>query len=166
MRPRPRGIVTLVAVPVSLAVWLSGCTPKDPRSFDISAIISLKAIAAAQTAYKTACGNGGYAARLPILAAPAPGAAGGFIEAALGASSIPQKSGYTFTMTAGAGSSAGPKDCNGTPTVTGFYATAVPILLNETGTRSFAVNQLNLIWQLTGGIAPTEPFGPPAYPIQ
>jgi len=166
MRPRSRGIVTLVALPVSFAVCLSGCSTPDPRSFETSAIISLKAIAAAQMAYKTACGNGGYAARLPMLAAPAPGAAGGFIDAALGTSNIPQKSGYSFTMTAGARSSAGPKDCNGTPTVTGFYATAVPIALDQTGTRSFAVNQLNLVWQSPGGIAPTEPFGPPAYTIQ
>ena len=171
MRPRPRGIVTLVAVPVSLAVWLSGCTTiidRDPNSGnETSAILSLKAIALAQTGYRTVCGNGGYAASLVVLRTPPGGGSGeGFIDAALGASNIPQKSGYMFTMTAGAGSSAGPKDCNGTPTVTAFYATAVPILLNETGTRSFAVNQLNLIWQLTGGIAPTEPFGPPAYPIQ
>ena len=35
-----------------------------------------------------------------------------------------------------------------------------------TGTRSFAVNAGNTIWQLTGGAAPTEPFRPPATPIQ
>jgi len=38
--------------------------------------------------------------------------------------------------------------------------------MGTTGTRSFAVNVGNAIWQLTGGAAPGEPFGAPATPIQ
>jgi len=79
----------------------------------------------------------------------------------------PQKVGYNFVMTAGAGSAIGPIDCNGTQTVTAFYATATPMTLGTTGTRSFAVNQpwtptSGAIWQIAGSTAPTEPFGSPA----
>jgi hypothetical protein len=34
------------------------------------------------------------------------------------------------------------------------------------GTRSFAVNQGNVVWQLSAATAPTEPFGLPATPAQ
>jgi hypothetical protein len=164
-------LVELVTLSALSATCLASCSPtyapsRTPGN-ETSAIVSLKAIAAAQTGYRTVCGNGGYAASLVVLRTPPGGGAGdGFIDAALGASNTPQKSGYNFTMTAGAGSSAGPKDCNGTPTVSGFYATAVPMLPDESGSRAFAVNQSALVWQRSGAIAPTEPFGPPAYPIQ
>ena len=69
----------------------------------------------------------------------------------LGSSAAPQKSGYNFTLGAGAGSAAGPNDCNGTATITAYYATAVPQTVGTTGTRSFAVNAGNTIWQVTGG---------------
>ena len=94
--------------------------------------------------------------------APASGGPG-FISADLGRFAAPQKDGYNFTLSAGAGAAAGPKDCNGTATVTAYLATARP---NTTGTRSFAVNASNAIWQLVGGTPPREPFGAPATPIQ
>ena len=169
MRPRPRGIVTSVALPVSIAVWLSGCSTTDPRNFEIAAIISLKAIATAQTAYRTVCGNGGYAASLIVLQTPPRGGAGdGFIDAALGSSQTREKPRYEFMMTAGAGAVDGPLDCNGTKTVTVFYATAVPMLdaSGQGPTRAFAVNQSGVVWQRSGAIAPTEPFGLPAIPVQ
>lgn len=163
---KPLSFVGLVGL-FTLSASCGGGKPDPFNANATSAIVSLKAIAVAQTAYRTVCGNGGYAASLVVLRAPPRGAAGeGFIDAALGASETPQKSGYTFTMTAGAGSVAGPPDCNGTPTVTAFYATAVPIALDKTGERSFAINQSGLVWQTYTATAPTEPFGPPAHPVQ
>jgi hypothetical protein len=50
--------------------------------------------------------------------------------------------------------------------VTGYYATATPLTFGTTGTRSFAVNQSSVVWAIQGPAAPTEPFGPPAAPIQ
>jgi type II secretory pathway pseudopilin PulG len=127
------------------------------------AIVSLKETTSAQVAYSKACGNGGYAASFIVLGtAPASGGPG-FISADLGRFAAPQKDGYDFTLSAGAGAAAGPKDCNGTATVTAYLATARP---NTTGTRSFAVNASNTIWQLAGGTPPREPFGAPAFPIQ
>jgi nucleoid-associated protein YgaU len=84
----------------------------------------------------------------------------------LGTAVAPQKSGYNFTMGGGAGSAAGPNDCNGTATITAYLATGIPMTNGTTGTRSFAVNAGNTIWQNNTAAAPTEPFGAPATPIQ
>jgi hypothetical protein len=164
---KPLGIVGLVGLftlPASCAVH------HDPSfAIEVVAITSLQAIAKAQTSYRTVCGNGGYAATLNVLLTPPAGSGEGFLDASLGASQTPEKSRYKFTMTAGAGAVDGPVDCNGTKTVTGFYATAVPMVPDASAqrpTRAFAINQSGLVWQRFGAIAPTEPFGPPAYPIQ
>jgi prepilin-type N-terminal cleavage/methylation domain-containing protein len=151
-------IIAAIAVPGLLRARMTGN--------ETSAIASLKVTTSSQVAYSAACGNGAYAATFVVLGtAPAPGGEG-FISKDLGSAVAPQKSGYNFTLAAGAGSGAGPNDCNGTATITAYYSTAVPQTNGTTGTRSFAVNAGNTIWQLTGGTAPTEPFGAPATPIQ
>ena len=40
----------------------------------------------------------------------------------------------------------------------GYYASAIPLTLGSTGTRSFATNAQGTIWQNTAGTAPAEPF--------
>jgi len=143
-------IIAAMAVPGLLRARMTGN--------ETSAIASLKVTTSSQVAYSAACGNGAYAATYVILGtAPAAGSEG-FISADLGSSATPAKSGYNFTLTGGAGSTAGPADCNATPTISTYYATARPMALNTTGTRSFAVNAGNTIWQIAGAAAPTEPF--------
>ena len=134
-------IIAAIAVPGLLRARMTGN--------ETSAIASLKVTTSSQVAYSAACGNGAYAATFVVLGtAPAPGGEG-FISADLGSNVAPQKSGYNFTLAAGAGSAAGPNDCNGT---------AQPMTNGTTGTRSFAVNAGNTIYQLVGAAAPTEPF--------
>ena len=60
---------------------------------------------------------------------------------------------------------AGPSDCNGLPTNSAFYAAATP-MSSSTGTRAFAINATSTVWQLLGGVAPSEPFGAPAVPLR
>ena len=151
-------IIAAIAVPGLLRARMTGN--------ETSAIGSLKAVSSGQVAYSASCGQNGYASSFPILGTPAPGTSQGFISADLGSVPAPQKSGYNFTMGAGAGSAAGPNDCNGTATITAYYASATPMTMGTTGTRSFAVNAGNTIWQLPGAAAPGEPFGAPATPIQ
>lgn len=139
--------------------------PTHDSGNETSAIVTLKAIGVAQAAYRTNCGNGAYASSLVVLAAPPGGAGSGFIDKELGSGPSFERGGYKFAMTAGAGSAAGPKDCNGTPTVTKFYASAIPAT-DKSGTRSFAMDQNAIVWQLTGNKAPAQPFGPPALPVQ
>ena len=99
-----------------------------------------------------------------MLATPPPGATEPFLETDLKPEQ-PQKSGYEFVLTAGAKSSPGGTDCAGNKTVSKFYAAATPLKLGVTGARSFAVTDSNTIWVLDGGVAPKEPFGPPAKPL-
>ena len=151
-------IIAAIAVPGLLRARMTGN--------ETSAIASLKVTTTSQVAYSAACGNGAYAASYVVLGTPLIAGGEAFISMDLGAVAAPQKSGYQFNLIAGAGSGAGPNDCLGTATITAYYATGVPMTVNTTGTRSFAVNAGNTIWQLTGAAAPGEPFGAPATPIQ
>jgi prepilin-type N-terminal cleavage/methylation domain-containing protein len=151
-------IIAAIAVPGLLRARMTGN--------ETSAIASLKVTTSSQVAYSASCGNGAYAADFVILGTPPPGSAEGFISADLGSVVAPQKSGFNFTMAAGAGSAAGPNDCNAAATITAYYATGVPQTFGTTGTRSFAVNAGNTIWQVNAAAAPAEPFGAPATPIQ
>jgi type IV pilus assembly protein PilA len=151
-------IIAAIAVPGLLRARMTGN--------ETSAIASLKVTTSSQVAYSAACGNGAYAATYVVLGTPPNPGGQGFISADLGSVVAPQKSGYNFAMGVGAGSGAGPNDCNGVATITAYKATGVPMTNGTTGTRSFAVNAGNTIWQLTGAAAPTEPFGAPATPIQ
>ena len=151
-------IIAAIAVPGLLRARMTGN--------ETSAIASLKVTTSSQVAYSAACGNGAYAATFVVLGTPPSPGGQGFISADLGTAVAPQKSGYNFTLGGGAGSAAGPNDCNGTATITAYLATGIPMTNGTTGTRAFAVNAGNTIWQLTGGAAPTEPFGAPATPIQ
>jgi prepilin-type N-terminal cleavage/methylation domain-containing protein len=151
-------IIAAIAVPGLLRARMTGN--------ETSAIASLKVATSSQVAYSASCGNGSYASSFVVLGTPPAAGGEGFISADLGTVVAPQKSGFNFTLGAGAGSAAGPNDCNGTATISAYYASGVPITVGTTGTRSFAVNAGNTIWQLQGGAAPGEPFGPPATPIQ
>lgn len=159
-------LIVVAIISIIAAFAIPGLLRTRMTGYEASAIVSLNTVAKAQLSYATGCGKGAFAASLPVLYAPPGGAGEGYIGADLGQSATPLKSGYNFTMVQGAGANAGPNDCNGTATVTGYYATAVPLTFGTTGTRSFAVNQSNTVWEIQGPAAPTEPFGPPASPIQ
>jgi prepilin-type N-terminal cleavage/methylation domain-containing protein len=150
-------IIAAIAVPGLLRARMTGN--------ETSAIASLKVTTSSQVAYSAACGNGAYATSFTVLGTPPVAGGEGFISADLGSVAAPQKSGYNFTLI-GNGAGPGPNDCTGVVTATAYYATAVPMTNGTTGTRSFAVNAGNTIWQLIGGVAPGEPFGAPATPIQ
>lgn len=151
-------IIAAIAVPGLLRARMTGN--------ETSAIVSLKATQVSQISYSTSCGQGAYAASYPVLFTPPGGTGEAYISADLGGAVAPVKSSYIFTLGPGAGSAAGPNDCNGTATITAYYATGIPQTFNTSGTRSFATNASNTIWQLMGAAAPTEPFGAPATPIQ
>lgn len=151
-------IIAAIAVPGLLRARMTGN--------ETSAIASLKVTTSSQVAYSAVCGNGAYAASYLILGT-APGGnpnAEAFISKDLGHAAPVQKSGYDFVLQAGAGSAAGPNDCNGTATNSAWYASAAPQTPGTTGSRAFAVNTGNTIWQNTAaaGTPPTEPFTPSA----
>jgi type IV pilus assembly protein PilA len=124
-----------------------------------AAIGAMRTINSAQFAYASACGSGQYATSLPVLAVVPPGNTQGYLSEDLGSSPTPQRSGYVFGMGAGDGGNVGTPDCNGTATMTKYYARAVPFALGQTGDRGFATNQGGAIYWGPQGVAPVEPFG-------
>ena len=157
-------VVAVISILASIAI--PGLLRARMTGNETSAITSLRVTTSSQVAYSAVCGNGAYAATYAVLGTPPVPGTEGFISADLGTVATPQKTGYNFNMVAGAGSAAGPNDCNGTGTITAYYATAVPMTMGTTGTRSFAVSLGTGIWQLVGAAAPSEPYGAPATPIQ
>lgn len=148
-------IIAAIAVPGLLRARMTGN--------ESSAIASLRTTTSSQVSYSASCGNGSYAATYLVLGTAPAGGGQGFISADLGASATPAKSGYNFGM----GQStqvpvAAPviNDCNGTGTISGFYATAIPVGVGSTGTRGFAVNTNMTIFQNTAAAAtaPGEPL--------
>jgi prepilin-type N-terminal cleavage/methylation domain-containing protein len=159
-------LIVVAIISIIAAIAVPGLLRAKMTANETAALTALKVTTGSQVGYSASCGNGAYAATYIVLGTPAPGSTDGFISADLGTSATPQKSGYSYTLGPGAGSTAGPNDCNGTATITAYYATATPLTYGTTGTKSYAVNQGNVVWQLSAPTAPTEPFGPPAAPIQ
>jgi len=141
------GIIAAIAVPALLRARMSGN--------ETSAIGSMRAIASAEASYSGAAGNGGYAITLARLATACPGSPVGFISPDLSTDPA-TKSGYTIVLAASAIAAAGPLDCNGVVTQTGYYATALPTTVGTTGNRGFAANNLGTIFFTANGVAPTE----------
>jgi prepilin-type N-terminal cleavage/methylation domain-containing protein len=140
------GVVAAIAVPAVLRARIS--------ANEGSALGSLRAIGGAQTSYYSSAGHGAYAVLLANLAASCPGSSQPFLSADLGLDPS-LKSGYRITLEASASAVNGPLDCNGRPTATDYYATAVP-LSTATGLRGFASTSRSTIYFDPTGAAPTE----------
>ena len=147
------GIIAAIAVPGLLRARMSGN--------ETSAIGSMRAVNTSEVSYSAACGQGAYAVLFATLGTPPPGGNQPFLSTDLTGAVSPAKSGFTYTLAAGAGGAAGPNDCNGTGTNVTYYTTARPTSPASTGNRAFASNQAGAIWQnvaAAGAAAPVEPF--------
>jgi type IV pilus assembly protein PilA len=138
------GILAAVAVPGLLRARMSGN--------EASAIGSLRAVNSAESSYSSTCAAGAYAVTLDDLAKPPNGTSQGFISPDLASNGV-TKSGYQHTMAKDA--SPGTLDvgtpaatCNGSTSTpaTSYFASAVPITLNSTGTRYFATDKRGTIF--------------------
>jgi prepilin-type N-terminal cleavage/methylation domain-containing protein len=156
--------MTIIAIIAALA------TPRLLRArmnaTESAAIGAMRSIGTAEQMYASACGRGGFADSLTVLGVPPSGTTAPFLSEDMTAAATALRDGYLFIVAPGANASVGPTDCNGTPTQSGYYASATPLTFGTTGTRSFAMNVSHTIWQLAGGNAPIEPFVAPSTPIQ
>jgi len=156
--------MTIIAIIAALA------TPRLLRArmnaTESAAIGAMRSIGTAEQMYASVCGRGGFADSLTVLGVAPNGTTAPFLSEDMTIAATALRDGYSFTVAPGANASVGPADCNGTPTKSAYYASAIPLTFGTTGTRSFAMNPAHTIWQLTGGIAPTEPFVAPSIPIQ
>lgn len=140
------GIMAAIAIPSLLRARLA--------ANEAVAIGSIRFINSAEVSYAAAAGKGGYAVKLATLSAPCPGTSQPFISPDL-AQDPSTKSGYVFALES-AGVPTGATDCNGVPTKTDYYATAVPVTIGSTGLRAFSTSATSTIFFDPGGTAPTR----------
>jgi prepilin-type N-terminal cleavage/methylation domain-containing protein len=157
-------VVAIMGILASMAVmnlWRARSAANET-----SAIASLRNISSSQVAYSSICGGGRFATDLTVLG-PQPTSSTGFLSPDLTSAVTVQKSGYNITLGASVSSVAGPNDCNGNPTQTGFVASAYPLTFGTSGNRSFAtLSPTNVIYQIFDPLPPPEPFAAPAFPVQ
>jgi type IV pilus assembly protein PilA len=151
------GIVAAVAIPGLLRARMSGN--------EASAVASLRAINSAQITFASSCARSGYASKLEDLFKVPTDGGQGFISPDLNVNDV-IKSGYRVQIEADAGGiPAGGRavgdattSCNATAPWSSYYASAVPVTFNGTGTRSFATDTRGAIFYAAAAIAPTNPL--------
>jgi prepilin-type N-terminal cleavage/methylation domain-containing protein len=151
------GIVAAVAIPGLLRARMSGN--------EASAVASLRAINSAQVAFASSCARSGYAVTLEDLFKVPTDGGQGFISPDLNVNDV-IKSGYRVQIEADAGGiPAGGRavgdattSCNATAPWSSYYASAVPVTFNGTGTRSFATDTRGAIFYADAAIAPANPL--------
>lgn len=158
MSERGRRRAVLVILTGILILALPAPVGRREPSPEVSAIVALKMISSAQIAYAASCGNGGYAASFDTLDSR-------FLPSDVRMRFREESIGYAVTLSRGAGQP-GPKDCQGRPTFSAYYAAAVPTTPVATGARSFAMNAGGEVWQARSATPPVEPFGLPATPMR
>jgi len=159
-------LLVIAVISIIAALATPGLLNARRAGNETSAIASMRALLSAEQLYSSTCGRGAYATSFLTLGVPLAGTTAPLLAPDLTSAATPLKAGYSFTLAAGAGAIAGPLDCNGTATGTTFYATAVPLSFGTSGGRSFATSSRNTIWQVSAAMAPSEPFGAPATPVQ
>ncbi len=140
------GIIAAIAVPGLLRARMSGN--------ESSAIGSLRAINSAEVAYSSAAASGGYAVDLADLVVGC-NSGQGFISPDLSSNGI-MKSGYEVTLGDATGAADVVNDCNGTMSRSGYWATALPATVGQTGTRGFGTGTAGTIFFTNDGTDPTE----------
>ena len=119
------------------------------------AVGSMRAILSAQVDYHAV--NAGFADNLETLGRSCPGTSVAWLWSEL-AKDGAELEGYTFTAAPSSGAVQGASDCNGTPTYNGYYASARPVKVGETGDRAFATSSGGDLWQSVDGMPPPEPL--------
>ncbi len=148
-------LIVVAIIGLIAAIAIPGLRRAMMSANEASAIGSLRAISSAQTNFASVAGRGGFAGSLTTLATICPGTSSAFISPDLSADPS-NKSGYLVALAPAAASTPGLADCNGTPTETAFYATAVPAVAGFSGQRAFATSGGGTIFYDSTGIAPTE----------
>ena len=146
------GIIAAIAVPGLLRARMSGN--------EAAAIGSLRAVNSAEVSYSAAAGQGGYAISLVTLSLGCAGSAQGFISPDLRLNPS-VKSGYNVLLAGSTGAIVVAPDCNTTNSMSGFYATALPVQVGSTGQRGFSSTAAGTIYFLSTGAAPPETGGTP-----
>ena len=154
------GIIAAIAVPGLLAARMSGN--------EASAIGSLRAINSAESTYSSSCGLNGYASSLDDLSAIPDGGTVAFISPDLAEDEV-IKAGYTVNVEAAEGSqeiAAADVTCNDTISHSGYWASATPVVVGQTGQRAFATDTRGSIYAKQDGTTSVATDMSDASPLQ
>jgi prepilin-type N-terminal cleavage/methylation domain-containing protein len=157
-------MVVLAIIAVLLTIAFNQLRGMQARGNDVSALASLRSVAAAQWQFALTCGNLKYASTLPDLAKPVPSTGEGFLSPDLTQTAEPfEKSGFMFQMAAKPLDSGVPA-CNGAVPADGYAATADPLRPGVTGMHFYGVNADRIIYAdeeqtYTGNLPATGPAG-------
>jgi type IV pilus assembly protein PilA len=147
-------LIVVAIIAIIAAIAIPGLLRARMASSETSAIETLRAIGTAQQIYAEHCH--GYAPVLTELRA-----AGNYLSPDMTGAVTVAKSGYSVTITAGAGNQVLAVQSAGcTASGTNYFATAAPLSIGSTGTRGFAIDEKGAIWQDTTGVPPAQPFAP------
>src|SRR5690606_31178810 len=120
-------LIVVAIISIIAAVAIPGLLRARMTGNEASAIASLRVTTSSQVGYAAACGQGGFADSYPTLGAVSGGGTSQTFIPPDMAVAAPVKSGYRLDLVPSTLTAPAPtpmNDCNGTPTVTGFYATA------------------------------------------
>jgi type IV pilus assembly protein PilA len=130
------GIIAAIAVPGLLRAKMS--------AQEAAAVAGMRVVSSSEASYASTCGAGGYAIDLADLAKPPPASPYAFISPDLSSNGV-AKSGYVFTLAKNG--RPGTLDvvlasCNAAAATraSSFFASAVPVLVGQSGNRFFATD--------------------------
>jgi type IV pilus assembly protein PilA len=153
-------LIVVAIIGIVAAIAIPGLARARMTSNEASAIGSLRAINSGQWSYASSTGGGGYTVSLAVLVQACTSAGVGFITPDL-ATDPSVKSGYTVELGASSSDVDIIEDCNGTMSHSGYYATAVPVRIGQTGQRGFATAAHGTVYFTSDGSKPPETGGKP-----
>jgi prepilin-type N-terminal cleavage/methylation domain-containing protein len=154
------GIIAAIAVPGLLAARMSGN--------EASAIGSLRAINSAESTYSSSCGLNGYAESLDDLNVIPTGGTVAFISPDLAVDDT-IKAGYTVNVEQATGAqpiAVAANTCNNTNSFSGYWASATPVVVGQTGQRAFATDTRGSIYAKQDGTTVVASDMSDAAPLQ
>jgi hypothetical protein len=154
-----------VLLPILAGMAVAACGPTaTQQANELTAIGTLRQINNAQLAYSTQCGDGGYAVTFKALTAPNTADATPYLDAAFAGGGPIVIRGYRYRIAETSDGAAGPSDCHGGATSRQYYLTAEPVDA-ASGTRAFATDAYQTVWEQSGLRPPARPFAAPARPV-
>jgi type IV pilus assembly protein PilA len=145
-------LIVVAIILVIAAIAIPSLLHSKIAANEASAVYSIRTINTAQVTYATTYPASGYASILNMLAAPATGEASsanaGVLDWVLGCTTtVCPKSGYNFQL----------YNVQGSPTISSYDVSGVPITIGITGYRGFCSDSTNFMtFDPNGGTTCTE----------
>ena len=132
-------MIVLAIIAIVMAIAFTEYRNMHARGNEVSALSSMRSIAAAQWQFALTCGHGKYATVLPALGQPVPSTGEAFLSPDLTSAETIEKSGYIIRL-AGKPLNDAPPACNGAAVSEGYLATADPVKPGTSGMLYYGVN--------------------------